>query len=501
MILNVSQIRAWDAFTIEHEPIKSIDLMERAALACFQWLEMRNLTSRSFQIFCGKGNNGGDGLALGRILLQAGARVDIYVLSSENTGTVDFQSNLLRWKDYSKREIHWLKDYHDFPSLPSNSLVIDALFGSGLNRPLEGISAQLISYLNEKANTIISIDLPSGLMSDTLEIGVPIIQASHTLSFQSPKLAFYFPENEKFIGQIHLLDIGLSAGFLHQVVPEISLINQELVEKIYKPRQRFSHKGTFGHALLLAGSYGKTGAALLAAKACMHSGVGLLTVGVPQCAYLVLQMGLPEAMVTSDEKKNKLATIMPNYSNYQAVGIGPGIGTEKKTRQWLLQQLLVIQCPLVLDADALNAIAYEVKWDCIPKNSILTPHPKEFDRLFGLCQNSQERMLKAIEKAKELSCIMVLKGHHTLIATSEGEVWFNTTGNAGMATGGSGDVLTGIITSLLAQGYVPKDAALLGVWLHGQSGDLASKRHGQEALVASHIIEFLGDAFLLMTNR
>ena len=389
----------------------------------------------------------------------------------------------------------------DFPALTSNSLVIDALFGSGLNRPLEGINAQLISYLNEQANEIISIDLPSGLMSDTLKIGVPIIQASHTLSFQVPKLAFYFPENEKFIGEIHLLDIGLSAGFLHRVVPEISHINQKLVEKIYKPRQRFSHKGTFGHALLLAGSYGKTGAALLAAKACMHSGVGLLTVGVPQCSYLVLQVGLPEAMVTSDEKKNKLATIMPNYSNYQAVGIGPGIGTEKKTRQWLLHQLLVIKCPLVLDADALNAIAYEEKYHSIPENSILTPHPKEFDRLFGLCQNSQERMLKAIEKAKELSCIMVLKGHHTLIATSEGEVWFNTTGNAGMATGGSGDVLTGIITSLLAQGYVPKDAALLGVWLHGKSGDIASKRYGQEALVASHIIEFLGDAFLLMTNR
>lgn len=501
MILNASQIRAWDAFTIEHEPIKSIDLMERAALACFHWLEMRDLTSRSFQIFCGKGNNGGDGLALGRILLQAGARVDIYVLSPENIGTTDFQCNLLRWKDYSTREIHWLNESKDFPTLVSNSVVIDALFGSGLNRPLEGINALLINYLNEHAKEIISIDLPSGLMSDTLELGVPIIQASHTLSFQSPKLAFYFPENEKFIGEIHLLDIGLSAGFLHQVVPEISLINQELVEKIYKPRQRFSHKGTFGHALLLAGSYGKTGAALLAAKACMHSGVGLLTVGVPQCAYLILQVGLPEAMVTSDQKKNKLATIMPNYSNYQAVGIGPGIGTEKKTRQWLLNQLLVIQCPLVLDADALNAIAHEEKWHCIPKNSILTPHPKEFDRLFGLCQNSQERILKAIEKAKELSCIVVLKGHHTLIATSEGEVWFNTTGNAGMATGGSGDVLTGIITSLLAQGYVSKDAALLGVWLHGKSGDIASKRHGQEALVASHIIEFLGDAFLLMTNR
>jgi NAD(P)H-hydrate epimerase len=384
--------------------------------------------------------------------------------------------------------------------LTPNSLVIDALFGSGLSRPLDGINALLIHYLNEYAKEIISIDLPSGIMCDTLETGVPAIQANYTLSFQSPKLAFYFPENEKFTGEIHLLDIGLSAGFLHQVFPEISLINQGLVEKIYKPRQRFSHKGTFGHALILAGSYGKTGAALLAAKACMHSGVGLLTVGVPQCAYLVLQVGLPEAMVTSDEKRNKLATIMPNYSTYQAVGIGPGIGTEKITRQWLLHQLLVIQCPLVLDADALNAIAYEEKWKSIPKNSIITPHPKEFDRLFGFCKNSQERMLKAIQIAKELTCIVVLKGHHTLIATAEGEVWFNTTGNAGMATGGSGDVLTGIITGLLAQGYVPKNAALLGVWLHGQAGDMASKRHGQEALVASHIIEFLGDAFLLIAK-
>lgn len=501
MILNASQIRAWDAFTIENEPVKSVDLMERSALACFHWLEIRDLTSRSFHIFCGKGNNGGDGLALGRILLQAGALVELHVLTSENMGTADFQCNLQRWKDYSKREINWLKEPGDFPVLTSNSLVIDALFGSGLNRSLDGINALLVSFLNENAREIISIDLPSGLMSDTLVIGVPIIQANHTLSFQSPKLAFYFPENEKYLGEIHLLDIGLSADFLQKVVPEVSLINHELVEKIYKPRQRFSHKGTFGHALLLAGSYGKSGAALLAAKACMHSGVGLLTVGVPQCAYLVLQVGLPEAMVTSDEKKNKLATIMPNYSIYQAVGIGPGIGTEKSTREWLLQQLLVIQCPLVLDADALNAIAYEEKCHCIPENSILTPHPKEFDRLFGLCQNSQERMLKAIEKAKELSCIVVLKGHHTLIATAEGEVWFNTTGNAGMATGGSGDVLTGIITGLLAQGYVPKDAALLGVWLHGQSGDIASKRHGQEALVANHLIAFLGEAFLLMANR
>lgn len=501
MILNASQIRAWDAFTIEHEPIKSIDLMERAASTCFKWLERRGLTSRYFQIFCGKGNNGGDGLALGRILLQAGAMVDLYVLSSEKSGTADFQCNLHRWKDYSKREIHWLNESKDFPTLASNGLVIDALFGSGLSRPLDGINALLIHYLNENAKEIISIDLPSGIMCDTFETGVPAIQASHTLSFQSPKLAFYFPENEKFTGDIHLLDIGLSEGFLQQVFPEISLINHGLVQKIYKPRQRFSHKGTFGHALILAGSYGKTGAALLAAKACMHSGVGLLTMGVPRCAYLVLQVGLPEAMVTSDEKKNILATIMPNYSTYQAVGIGPGIGTEKITRQWLLHQLLVIQCPLVLDADALNAIAYEEKWQSIPKNSILTPHPKEFDRLFGLCQNSQERMLKAIEKAKELSCIVVLKGHHTLIATSEGEVWFNTTGNAGMASGGSGDVLTGIITGLLAQGYVPKDAAILGVWLHGQSGDIASKKHGQEALVASHIIEFLGDAFLQMAKR
>jgi NAD(P)H-hydrate epimerase len=500
MILTSNQIHAWDAFTIKNEPIESIDLMERAALACFKWLEKMNYSSSWFHIFCGKGNNGGDGLALGRMLLRAGARVNLYILKGENKGTEDFQINLLRWKEYSKREINWLSEPSDFPDLSKGGIIIDALFGSGLNRPLDGFNAQLIKYLNEKAHLTISIDLPSGLRADELQTGDDIIRAHDTLSFQSPKLAFYYPENEKYTGEIHILDIGLHRGYLENLTVNHYLLKVSKVKSLYKPRQRFSHKGTFGHALIIAGSYGKIGAVLLSARACLHSGAGLLTIAAPKCAYLVLQTGVPEAMVISDEKLNKIVDLKLDFSHYQAIGIGPGMGTAEATRKWLLNQLSKIKRPMVLDADALNAIAYEGKWKCIPQNSVITPHPKEFDRLFGNCENSQERVQKAIEKAKELSCTVILKGHHTLIATPEGKAWFNTTGNSGMATGGSGDVLTGVITGLLAQGYSPTDASLLGVWLHGRAGDLAANEYGAEALSASHIIQFLGKAFLSITS-
>lgn len=496
MILTANQIRAWDTFTIMNEPIESIDLMERAALSCFKWLEKMNYSSSSFHIFCGKGNNGGDGLALGRMLLQSGARVNVFILSDENKGSADFQINMLRWKEFSKREIKWLGETCDFPDLSDGGIIIDALFGSGLNRPLDGFNAQLVKYINEKTSLTISIDLPSGLIADELQSGDSIIRAHKTLSFQSPKLAFYYPENEKYTGEIHILDIGLDKGFLENLTVNHYLLEKSMLKSIYRPRQRFSHKGTFGHALIVAGSYGKIGAVLLSAKACLHSGIGLLTLAAPKCAYAILQTGVPEAMVISDEKSNKIVDLKLAFSKYQAVGIGPGLGNAEATRKWLLNQLSTIKCPLVLDADALNAIAYEEKWDCIPRNAVLTPHPKEFDRLFGHCENSQERVQKAIEMAEKRSCIIILKGHHTLIATPEGKAWFNTTGNAGMATGGSGDVLTGIITSLLAQGYSPKEASLLGVWLHGRAGDLAAKEYGQEALSASHIIQYLGKAFL-----
>jgi NAD(P)H-hydrate epimerase len=500
MILRADQIRAWDAFTIAQEPIKSIDLMDRAAFACYQWFEKRNFSTDYFQIFCGTGNNGGDGLALAIMLLRAGASVEVYVLNNGKKASADFLVYLNRWKEFTKRDINWLNSPDDFPFPVTNGVIIDALFGSGLNRPLEGLNALLIDYLNEKAGTVVSIDLPSGLLADNLVLDSPVIQASFTVSFQVPKLAFFFSENEKYTGEVYMLDIGLHPGFLENLTPAYELISVVSVSSMYRPRNRFSHKGTFGHALLIAGSFGKTGAALLAARACMHSGVGLLTVGAPRCAYLSLQIGVPEAMVLSDSNRKKINSLEPDYNNYQAVGIGPGLGTAPSTRKWLIKQLSVIQCPLVLDADALNAIAIEEKLPCIPKNAILTPHPKEFDRLFGACLHSQERMEKAIQKAKDLSCIIVLKGHRTLVVSAKGEAWINTTGNAGMATGGSGDVLTGVLTGLLAQGYTPLNAALLGVWLHGKAGDLAEIEVGKEALIASQMIRYVGKAFLSIAH-
>jgi NAD(P)H-hydrate epimerase len=500
MILSADQIRSWDLYTIKMEPIASIDLMERAALACLHWLQKNKDCSSTFHIFCGNGNNGGDGLALGRMLLHAGARVHMYGVKSKNGGSVDFQKNLQRWREYSKREICWLSEPGDLPDVTEGGWVIDALFGSGLNRPPEGFYALLIDYLNEKASSIISIDLPSGLMADGGKKEGSIIKAQVTLSFQCPKLTFFFPEYEPYTGEIHILDIGLQKEYLTNLPVAYQLLELSVMKRIYQPRPLFSHKGTFGHALIVAGSYGKVGAALLAAKACLHSGVGLVSIAAPKCAYSILQTGVPEAMVLTDKQKSKLTSLTLHYPLYQAMGMGPGMGTAKATGKWLQTQLAHLKGPVVLDADALNMIADEGNYKCIPQNCVLTPHPKEFDRLFGKCRDSQERVLRALEKAREHSCVIVLKGHHTFVATPEGDAWFNTTGNAGMATGGSGDVLTGILTGLLAQGYSPKDASLLGVWLHGKSGDLASKEWGEEALSASLIIRFLGKAFLSITH-
>jgi len=546
MILAVDQIRAWDAFTIENEPIRPIDLMERAAIACVAWLQKHHPESRHFLIFCGRGNNGGDGLAIGRLLLSQGAQVEIYIVGGlAARGSGDFMENLSRWQKAAHRDVNWLETASDFPQVlsphfPSDarSLILDALFGSGLNRPLQGLAEALVRHINNLPFPILSIDLPSGMIADGPPELMPapapalpggdlgrtnskvsyqyrpgsigfaydstlpsIIRATKTLSFQLPKLAFFLPENGRFTGEVHIVDIGLTPRFLLTQDFSFRILDTAVVRKLYRPRDPFAHKGHFGHALLLAGSQGKSGAALLAARACMHSGVGLLTVGVPGNSLDVLQIGVPEAMVLPDEQKTFLASLRPFFNSFQAVGIGPGLGTAAPTRGWLLDLLGDLTVPLVLDADALNILAQEEKLAAIPRGTILTPHPREFDRLTGPSTHSLERIEKARKLARELECIVVLKGHHTLIACPESCSWFNTTGNVGMATAGSGDVLTGILTGLLAQGYSPREAACLGVWLHGRAGDLAAAGTGKEAgygyesLTASGIIAYIGAAF------
>lgn len=499
-LYTAKQIRRWDQFTMEHEPVSSIDLMERAATRCVDWMVQRGLHKRNFLIFCGKGNNGGDGLAIARLLVQRGTAVEVYILEFGRKGSPDFQTNLLRLHELPVN-IHFLQSTEQFHDIPKEKVVIDALFGSGLNKPLDGLAAQLALHINQSGVQVISIDVPSGLFTDQSSIGYPVVRSSHTLTFQVPKVAFLFQENAQFIGVVHVLDIGLDARFHQKEVPFAHTVTHDLVKCIYTPRNRFAHKGNFGHALLIGGSYGKIGAVLMATWACLRTGAGLTTTYIPACGYNILQGGAPEAMVITDEHPSFITSLPSSPDKYTVIGIGPGLGTEEMTLRAIGQLLGSSPKSLVIDADGLNCLAKDPSLlsQLLP-HSILTPHPKEFDRLFGSCSNDFERMERARMKAVELQVVIVLKGHHTLIVTPSGQLYFNTTGNAGLAKGGSGDVLTGMITALVAQGYQPLHAALLGVYMQGAAADHAINTHSQEALIASDIINNIGVVFLHLSK-
>ncbi len=492
-IFSASQIKKWDAFTIANEPITSIDLMERASTACYKWLLGKNLGLFHFRIFCGNGNNGGDGLAIARLLKQNNCSVTVYILELGNTGTDDFQVNMQRLQLLST-DIHFIRSADDFPELQTTDIIIDALFGSGLNKPLKGVATALVNHINNAAAVKIAIDLPTGLFADKSSKGNIIIKATHTLSFQNLKLAFLIPENEMFCGEVHLLHIGLNNEFEKNETAGFELVEQALIKTIYKSRSAFAHKGTYGHAALLCGSYGMMGAAVLSAKACLRSGAGKLTSIIPKCGYDIVQSTVPEAMcMVSGEE---FISAIPKLEKYDAVGIGPGIGIHASHSSLLKKIFKNVNKPMVIDADALNIIAANKKLlNAIPAGSIITPHPKEFERLFGSAANDFERLELCKERSAKHNIHIVLKGHYSFISTAGGKCYFNSTGNAGMATGGSGDVLTGILTGLLAQGYSASDAVLLGVYLHGLAGDHAANKYSKEAMVAGDIADCLGDAF------
>lgn len=495
-ILSAAEIREWDQYTIRQEPIASIDLMERASAACVQWLTKQYPDTASFGIFCGKGNNGGDGLAIARMLLEQQYKVSVHILEFGHKGTDDFQTNLARLHKLANADIHFIQSADNLHPIPKDQVIVDALFGSGLNRALEGVTSELVEHMNSSGSEIIAIDIPSGLFTDRSSRGALAVRANHTLSFQCYKPAFLFAENSAFIGEVHVLDIGLHPDYYNNLQCQFEMTDLASIRSIHKPRNRFAHKGTYGHALLVAGSYGKMGAAVLSARACIHSGAGLLTCHIPKCGYDIVQSAVPEAMVMTDFNSSFSTRIDVDLAAFDSIGIGPGIGTAAETKMLLREIFDSYRSPVVLDADALNLIATQKDLlKLVPAGSVLTPHPKEFERLFGETANDFERVLLALQKAKELACIILLKGHHTLIATPDGKGFFNSTGNAGMATAGSGDVLTGILAALLAQGYSSIEAAILAVFLHGLAGDLAVKEQSMEALIASDIIQHLGPAF------
>ena len=503
-ILPVDKIREADAFTIENEPIDSVDLMERAASKVYEWFVKRCKSKEvSVKIFCGIGNNGGDGLALARMLYATNIIPQVFIVRYSDKMSRDCEINFERLRDC--RDVTPVASEYlvpmydifsedDFPQISDNDIVIDAIFGSGLNRPIEGFTAELINYLN-KTNAI-RIDIPSGLIletrklrnSETQKSQQPIAKVDYTLTFQFPKLEFMFPEYDPYVGKWEVLDINLHKDFIDNVETLNFYTTEDVVKPILRKRSKFSHKGTYGHALLVAGSSGKTGAALLAAEACMRTGVGLLTAHLPKDALLPMQVYLPEAM-TDIDKSDTHCTEIDDILSYTAIGVGPGIGKDEETVTLLKKLLQEATQPLVLDADALNIIADNPTWlSFLPDNTILTPHPKEFDRLFGKTCNSYERLELQRKMSVVHNIIIVQKGAHTAITFPNGTCFFNSTGNPGMATAGSGDVLTGMILSLLAQRYTPAEAALLGVFMHGKAGDIAAENIGMESLIARDII-------------
>jgi ADP-dependent NAD(P)H-hydrate dehydratase / NAD(P)H-hydrate epimerase len=493
-ILNNKQVKEADAYTIENEPVSSVDLMERAAKAVSRWLTDNFPVETRFRIFAGPGNNGGDGLAIGRLLREKGYVADIYLTASASGYSHDTEVNIGRLRAVNAEpEVIWSKS--DFPPVASGDIIIDALFGTGLSRALSGLPAQLIDYLNSSGARIVAVDMPSGLFGDdNRDNNGAIIKAVFTLSLQLPKLAFMFSENYRYVGRWEVLPIGLHDRFLNDVDTPFVYTDIETVKPFIKTRERFSHKGTFGHCLLISGAYGKMGAAVLASTSCLRTGSGLLTTHVPSRGCEILQSGLPEAMTSIDSSEIYFSKLPP-LDQFDAVGAGPAIGTGQQTQKALLDLLQSVRVPLVLDADALNIISMNREWiTLIPENSILTPHPGEFDRLAGQHKNSHDRLITQIELAKKYKIIVVLKGACTSIATPTGKCFFNGSGNPGMATAGSGDVLTGILLSLLGQGYKPVEAAIAGVFIHGMAGDFAAE-NSQETLIAGDISNNLGKVF------
>ncbi len=497
-ILTAEQIREADKFTISNEPIASIDLMERAAEACTSWITEHFSKDTHFVVICGMGNNGGDGLAIARQMIAKGYTVETFIVAFFSKESEDFSVNKKKSKNIRGAKTTEVNEVEDLNILSStNTVIIDAILGSGLSKPVEGKLGDVIQKINSFKLPIIAIDMPSGLaMEDNSGFDrMNIIKASFTLTFETPKLSFFFAENAENVGDFFILDIGLDKKFQAEQKSNTFWVTHDMVAQILRPRARFSHKGTYGHALLIAGSYGKIGASVLAARACLRSGVGLITTHIPKCGYEIMQTSAPEVMVETDKEENEFSGTK-ELSKYNAIGIGPGIGTTENTAKGLKMLIQQASVNMVLDADALNILSENKTWlSFLKSGTIITPHPGEFARLAGKSDTAFEAYTKQREFAVKYGIYVILKGAYTSIATPDGMVYFNSTGNPGMATAGSGDTLTGIILGLLAQGYPPKQASILGVYLHGLAGDMAMEELGENSLIAEDITNCLGRAF------
>jgi len=493
-IFSASQIRACDTYTIHASKISSYELMEKAATQCVAWINNNLPADTVFIVLCGSGNNGGDGLAITRMLHRQGYSAKAFLLRFSDELTEDCRKNFERLNSIEKGLVEILPQDSLIADVPGHVIIIDALLGTGLNRPAEGWVADFVSHINELPNTVISVDIPSGMPADSIPgKSAQIIRATHTLSFQFYKRSFLHPETGSYTGKLCILDIGLSPTFIASTHTSYYIADGPTAKSLYQPGDSFAHKGDYGQAMIVAGSKSMMGAAVLASKAALRAGAGKVKALVPECGYDIMQSSVPEAMCYVSGE-----TCVSRIKDWQGsvVGIGPGLGTNEATIRAFADFISACKEPMVVDADGLNILAQQPDLlHKLPADSVLTPHPKEFERLFGTSRDSMQMVEMARTQSMKYNIYIVLKGHHTVVVTPEGECWYNMTGNAGMATGGSGDVLTGIITGLMARGYASFDAARLGVYLHGLAGDYAAAAWTENAMVAGDIVNHMGHAF------
>ncbi len=500
-IFSAQQMRLADQVTMQSENINSLQLMERAASQIFNLLHNRLQGAPiPIHVFCGLGNNGGDGLVISRLLLEHGYHVRTYIVNFSENRSKEFLVNYDRLKEIAKEWPIQLKSEEDFPEIQYQDMVIDAIFGIGLNRPITPWVISLIKHINNARSFTLSVDIPSGLYDyKAPDDPEGVVFADVTVTFQLPKLIFFLPQTGGYSKDVEVIDIGINRAFLQQTPGIADLIGKNEVGPLYRPRPKYSHKGTFGHSAIIGGSYGKIGSVVLATKAALRAGAGLITTYVPECGYEIVQTTVPEAMVISDDD-DELAEIELNFEP-AAVGIGMGLGTSEKTSKAFGAFLKENKAPLVVDADGINILSKHPEFlETIPEQTILTPHPKELERLLGKWEDDFDKIKKAKEFSKKHNTIILIKGANSIIVYQD-YLYVNNSGNPGMATAGSGDVLTGIITGLLSQGYDPIGATIFGTYLHGSAGDIASQQTGFEAVIASDIVVNIGQAYLELFRK
>ncbi|MFV9551111.1 NAD(P)H-hydrate dehydratase [Algibacter sp. PT7-4] len=496
-VFSKEQIYKGDKLTAERQNISSTDLMERAGTQIFNWMHARMQGAQvPIHVFCGIGNNGGDGLVLARHLITHGYNVNTFIINCSDKRSKDFLINYDRIKNVTKNWPVLLNCAEDFPEIKPEDIIVDAVFGIGLNRPVDAWVKKLFMHFRASKAFTLAIDIPSGLFPDkAVEDDDAVVWAGFTLSFASPKLVFFLPETAKYTVQWEVLDIGLDQEFLYTTQTEVELIGKHEVLPNYMPREKFSHKGQFGHALIIGGSYGKIGAVTLASRATLSAGAGLVSAYIPKCGYNILQSAFPEAMVITDTEEEIITNITFNIKP-TVIGFGVGVGTDEKTITAFETFLKANTLPLVIDADGINILSKKkALLKLLPEATVLTPHPKELERLIGSWNDDFDKLNKIKAFSKKYKIIIVVKGANSITVFND-KLYVNTTGNPGLSTAGSGDVLTGVITGLISQGYNPLVATIFGVYLHGKSADIAVEDFGYQSLIASHVIDYLGEAYL-----